>query len=162
MTWFHIMLEAEELKPGKKSTEKKLFTLRERFKLALFKEMIDILFVLLSIFSYFYIITLAFLFFGQLWREYYTISFFVMALSEPYLGAVAVYTILKEFRKKKHKLGSLHKGEIFVILWGLMLVIALTVTIFSDNYVLGEPLKIIITNGIAVSLIYIGSVIHKP
>lgn len=162
MPWFYTMLEAGGSKPSKKSAKNKLPTLSERFKFALFKEMLDILFVFLSIFSYFYIITLAFLFFGHLWHEYYTVSFFVMALAEPYLGAVAVYTVLKEFRKKRRKSGSLHKGEIFVFLWGLMLATALTVTIFSDNYVLGEPLEIIVTNGVAVFLIYIGSVIHKP
>ncbi|MEK7133079.1 MAG: hypothetical protein AAB771_00100 [Patescibacteria group bacterium] len=116
----------------------------------------------LSAFTYFYFITLVVLYFGRFWGSYSTLSFLVSAFSEPYIGAVAVYTLLKEYRKKIKLSGSFHRGEVFVGAWALMLFAAIALTLFSDNYPLNEPFKIIIQVSSAVILIYLGSLIHKP
>ena len=164
MTWFHLLLDADtvEVGSGHKKKEKKQFSVKKEITKALFQEMLDVLFFFLGIFTYFYLFSLSWLYFGRSWDEYKVLAFFVNALSEPYLGAVAMYTILKEYRKKSGRLEHLHKGEFFVICWAIFLVLALLLTIFSDQYVLGTPLKVIMTNGVAVVLIYIGSVVHKP
>lgn len=136
-------------------------TLRARFRGIVFKEL-RIFYFILSFFTYFFIVTLGWLYFGRLWEEHYDIAFIISAMSEPYMGALAIYTILKEHRKKTYKAGSFHKGEIFVGIWVSMLVAALFLTAFSDNYTIGEPLRILISNSTAVILIYIGGLIHRP
>ncbi|MEK7596097.1 MAG: hypothetical protein AAB564_00905 [Patescibacteria group bacterium] len=135
--------------------------LRFRLKTAVFRKVI-IFYFGLSAFTYFYFITLAVLYFGRLWGSYPVFSFLASAFSEPYVGAVAVYTLLKEYRKKIKRSGSFHRGEIFVSAWALMLFAAIILALFSDSYALDEPLKIIIQTSIAVILIYIGSVVHEP
>ena len=130
-------------------------------KTAIFRNVI-IFYFGLSAFTYFYFITLVVLYFGRFWSSYSTLSFLVSAFSEPYIGAVAVYTLLKEYRKKIKLSGSFHRGEVFVGAWALMLFAAIALTLFSDNYPLNEPFKIIIQVSSAVILIYLGSLIHKP
>jgi hypothetical protein len=136
-------------------------TLRARFRGLVFKEL-RIFYFILSLFTYFFIIVLGVLYFGRLWEAHYDLAFIVSAMSEPYMGALAIYTILKEHRKKTYKAGSFHKGEIFVGIWVTMLVVAILLTALSDNYTIGEPLRILISNSTAVILIYIGGLIHRP
>lgn len=164
MTWFQLMLDTDTVEVGHKhkKREKKRFSIKKEMTRALFQEMLDVLFFFLGIFTYFYLFSLAWLYFGRAWDEHKVLTFFVNALSEPYLGAVAMYTLLKEYRKKSGRMEHLHKGEFFVAFWAIFLVLALLFTIFSDQYVIGMPLKVIMTNGVAVVLIYIGSIVHKP
>lgn len=137
------------------------FLLRRRLKTTVFRKVI-IFYFGLSAFTYFYFITLAVLYFGRFWDSYYSLSFWVSAFSEPYIGAVAVYTLLKEYRKKIKRSGSFHRGEIFVGAWALMFFAAITLALFSGSYAFNEPLKIIIQTSIAVILIYVGGVVHEP
>ncbi|MBI5045616.1 MAG: hypothetical protein HZC14_01250 [Candidatus Niyogibacteria bacterium] len=164
MTWFQLMIDSDavEVVPKHKKKVKKDFSIKKEMTKALFQEMLDVLFFFLGIFTYFYFFSLAWLYFGKSWDEHKLLAFFVNALSEPYLGAVAMYTILKEYRKKSGRLEHLHKGEFFVACWAVFLVLALLFTIFSDQYVIGLPLKIIMTNSVTVVLIYVGSIVHKP
>jgi hypothetical protein len=136
-------------------------SLREHVRGLVFREM-RLFYFLLSFFSYFFIITLSVLYFGSLWEEYPRLAFVVSAMSEPYMGALAIYTILKEYRKKTFQFGGMHRGEVFVIIWALMLVSAVALTMFTDRYMIGEPLRILISNSTAVILIYIGGLIHRP
>ncbi|MBI5742561.1 MAG: hypothetical protein HZA25_01850 [Candidatus Niyogibacteria bacterium] len=158
MSWTHLMNNnslAENTEPIDEPT------LRARFRGLVFKEL-RIFYFILSLFTYFFIITLGVLYFGRLWEAHYDLAFVVSALSEPYMGALAIYTILKEHRKKTYKAGSFHKGEVFVGLWVVMLIAAILLTALSDNYTIGEPLRILISNSTAVILIYIGGLIHRP
>jgi hypothetical protein len=146
---------------GDLSVKEKVFSLRRRFKTAIYRQVI-IFYLGLSAFTYFYFITIAVLYFGRFWNSYPALSFLVSAFLEPYIGAVAVYTLLKEYRKKIKRSGSFHRGEVFVGAWALMLLAAIILTFFSKNYNLDELFKIIVQISIAVILIYIGSVVHKP
>ena len=150
-----------ETSAGDSSIKESIFSLRRRFKPVIYRQVI-IFYLGLSAFTYFYFIAVAVLYFGQFWNFYPRLSFLASVFSEPYIGAVAVYTLLKEYRKKIKCSGSFHRGEIFVGAWALMLFAAIVFTFFSKNYNFDEPFKIIVQTSLAVFLIYAGSVVHKP
>ncbi|MBI2628238.1 MAG: hypothetical protein HYW71_02285 [Candidatus Niyogibacteria bacterium] len=150
-----------EISAGDLSIKEKSSSLRRRFKTAIYRQVI-IFYFGLSAFTYFYFITIAVLYFGRFWNSYPTLSFLVSVFSEPYIGAVAVYTLLKEYRKKIKHSGSFHRGEVFVGAWALMLFASIILTFFSKNYHLDELFKIIVQISVAAILIYIGGVVHKP
>lgn len=140
----------------------KLKSLWEMFEDIFFQNTIDALYFWLGIFTYLYFFTIAFLYLAGLsFYESFTTKI-VSSLAEPYLGAVAIYTILKEARKRKTKTFSRHWGEIFVIMWLLLLLVSATVALFSKTYIFNETLELIIKLALSVGIIYTGGIIHKP
>lgn len=144
------------------SGEKKLKSIWEMLEDVFFKNAVDALYFWLGIFTYLYFFTVAFLYLGGLSFHENISTKIVEALAEPYLGAVAIYTILKETRKRNKHLKSRHWGEIFIILWLLLFLISSTVSLFSDFYVFNNTLKLIITVALSVGIIYVGGTIHRP
>lgn len=166
MIWWHQIKEYIDRtgvdEPNKSSEEKKLKSLWEMFEDVFFKNAIDALYFWLGIFTYLYFFLAGFLYLAG-------VSFFenistkiIQALAEPYLGAVAIYTILKETRKRKANTPSRHRGEIFVILWIALLLISSAVALFFKAYVFNDTLELIIKLALSVGIIYVGGVIHKP
>lgn len=129
---------------------------------ALKKEAIDWLYFWLGSFTNIYLFTLTAFFFTHAAGEWKILSGLLDALQEPYLGAVGIYVVLKEIRKRRYGDLSRHHGEIFVFLWGFLLFIASIFVIFSSFYEFDEIYKLIITNSIATLLIYIASLLNKP
>ncbi len=126
------------------------------------KEAVDWLFWILGVFTYLYLAALAFAFFQHLEEGPSLLFFLLDALQEPYLGAVGVYVILKEIRKRRRSHPSLYLGEIFVLLWLVLFLVAALTALFSPNYRIDASFKIILVNSLAVAVIYIGSIINRP
>ena len=123
----------------------------------------DWLYRILGFFTYLYICALAIVYFGYIREEYLSPSLFAIdALQEPYLGALGIYVILKEMRKRRLQHPSRYLGELFVILWLVLLFAATAVSLISEKFVFDSVYKVIFTNSIASFIIFIGSKINKP
>lgn len=122
----------------------------------------DILYFFLGIFTYVYLFAIAFLYLSGVSSFDTVASKLIRALAEPYLGAVGIYTILKESRKRRYAISSRHKGELFVIGWlGLLALAALFATFFKF-YTFTKTLELIIMLSLSIGIIYIGGVVHRP
>lgn len=163
MPWWHMLpnfMKDSKINDVKESPGFVPWT--TQLKRVLFQEALDITYFFLGVFTYVYIVFLALLYFGKLWDQWHLISFFADAFAEPYLGAVGIYVILKESRKRKYNAPSKHKGEFFVFFWGALFVLAVGSAAVFEVYGLDEPLKIIVKSSVAIWLIYLAGVIHKP
>lgn len=127
-----------------------------------FQEAVDILYFFLGVFTYIYLFAVAFLYLSGV-SSFDTISSkIIRALAEPYLGAVGIYTILKETRKRRYAISPRHWGEFFVIAWLCLLALASFLTVISPFYTFTHTLELIITLTLSIGIIYIGSAVHKP
>lgn len=158
MAWWHIITEFLRESIFKKANRKINVGANVAFK----KEAIDWLYFWLGSFTNIYLFTLTAFFFTGAYGEWKILSGFLEALQEPYLGAVGIYVVLKEIRKRRYGLTSRHRGEIFVFLWGLLLFISSLFVVFVPFYNFDEVYKLIITNSLATILIYIASLINRP
>lgn len=84
------------------------------------------------------------------------------ALSEPYLGAVGIYVILKEIRKRSLRTKSKHFGEFFVLAWTLLFLLSAVLTIFTSEFIFDDLTSAIVTVTLALIVIYTGGLVHKP
>ena len=124
---------------------------------------IDHLYVWLGHFTNLYLALIAVEFFSNLHLAHPTLELALDAFSEPYLGALAVYVVLKEIRKRR--LGSarsFHRGEWFVITWLALLTLTTLAVALTDTYRFDAAYKLIISNSIASLMIYLGSRLHRP
>ncbi|OGF61493.1 hypothetical protein A2662_00710 [Candidatus Giovannonibacteria bacterium RIFCSPHIGHO2_01_FULL_45_33] len=151
------------LEPGEELVDKnkpKYFW--ERVYDVFFQETVDILFFFLGVFTYIYLFAVAFLYLSGA-SSFDTISSkIVRALAEPYLGAVGIYTVLKESRKRRYALSSRHWGEFFVLAWLVLLGVASFLTVVFPFYTFTRTLELIITLTLSIGIIYLGSVVHRP
>lgn len=125
-------------------------------------KIIDRLYILLAVFTYLYMTATAFAFFSRGGANFPVLAQILDALAEPYLGSVGIYVILKEIRKRRFAEKSKHSGEIFVLLWLLLLFVSTAFVVFSPVYAFDEVAGLIVTMGLAVVVIYIGGLIHRP
>lgn len=125
------------------------------------KEAIDWLYILLWVFTYLYLGALAIFFFANLKGTIPVLFVFLDALQEPYLGALGVYVVLKEIRKRRYSHPSRYLGEVFVIFWFLLLAFS-TIAVWIGAHTFDAAYKIIFTNSLAALIIFIGSRINKP
>lgn len=157
--WLWEFIEIINLKPREEKGTIKSF--KRRLYEAFFEEAVDLVYLLLGVFTYVYILAAFIIYFGAYELNSIIVKVFE-TLAEPYLGGVAIYVILKESRKRSHRLGSRHKGENFVLLWAFLITFSVFSAAVFEQYTYSNVLSTIITNGLAVILIYTGSVIHKP
>lgn len=125
------------------------------------REAVDWIYAALGVFTYLYLVTLAVVFFGGLEDEWRTVFVLLDSLQEPYLGALGIYVILKEIRKRRRDYPSRYAGEFFVALWLLFLLVSTLITIFSPEFNFAATYKIILTNSLVALIAYIGSLIHN-
>lgn len=119
---------------------------------------VDILYYLLSIFTYLYLAAtiLVFFFEHNLPRS---IPFIVDTLSEPYLGALGVYVVVKEIERRRGRQIKRRWGELFAHIWILFLITASSTVYFSENYHLSPLYQTVVTNALAALIIRIGTII---
>ncbi|MFA5184714.1 MAG: hypothetical protein WC456_04300 [Patescibacteria group bacterium] len=55
-------------------------------------------------------------------------------ISVIYIGALAIYVSNKEFERWYHQHDRQHPGEIFVIIWSILVIILIVVDVFSQGY----------------------------
>jgi hypothetical protein len=126
------------------------------------REATDWLFVGLGAFTHIYLVLLAIFFFGRLQDEFPSLFLLVDTLQEPYFGALGIYVILKEVRKRRRVYPSRYWGELFVAFWVLLVVSATVITLVSPTYHFDDTYKIILTSGLVVILVYMGGLINRP
>lgn len=146
----------------RRSPEPDKRSLANAVKDAVVGQAVDWLYLVLAGFTYFYIAALVFLFLTQFGERFLVLTRILDALAEPYLGSVGIYVILKEIRKKRPEVESKHWGGLFVTLWALLLIVSMLMVAFFETYVFDDIAGLILTMSLAVSVIYIGGVIHKP
>ncbi len=128
---------------------------------AVFESTVDFIFYIIGIYTWIYFLSFVYLFFIDQSFHHDTYVKIVDALTEPYLGAVGIYAILKEIRKRRG-VPSRHFGEFFVFSWLALMLGALGAVIFSSAFYFNDLMSDIITIGLALLVIYIGGIIHKP
>ncbi len=143
--------------------EAKSFSLdfRRVIKNYLYDNFLDVLYISLSVFTYLYVLLSIITFVLQ--DEAAKLLVYVMeALSEPYLGALAIYVIVKqlELRKQQSLSRGGRRGELFVLIWLTFLLSATTITYFSEYYNLNEIYQTILKNSLAAMIIRIGSLLR--
>lgn len=122
---------------------------------------IDRVYFWLGYFTVFYLLLSAIEFFSNLHIRHPEIEHVLDAFSEPYLGALATYVVLKELRKRRGT-PSLHQGERFVVAWVILLAATTLAAVLTDFYHFDAAYHLIISNALASLVIYIGSRIHHP
>ena len=127
-----------------------------------FQETVDMLYFCLGAFTYIYLFAVGFLYLSGVSSFDTVASKLIRALAEPYLGAVGIYTILKESRKRRYAITSRHWGEVFVFLWLGLLGLASILAMFSKFYTLTRTFELIITLTLSIFINYVGSAVHKP
>lgn len=124
---------------------------------------VDRLYLGLGFFTNLYLALIAIEFFSNLHLTHPALELMLDALSEPYLGALAVYVVLKEIRKRRPEgAGTSHHGERFVIAWLVFLGLTTLAVVFTERYRFDLVYGLIISNAAASAMLYLGSHIHKP
>jgi len=124
-------------------------------------EPLDWLYFTLWALTHLYLLLVAVFYFARLADFFPQGVMFFDSFDEPYLGAVATYTILKEVRKKRGVRRRYH-GGIFVVYWLILFLVAAVAAWRYPLYRFDGMLHIMLTNALAPSIIWIGSFIHKP
>lgn len=129
---------------------------------ALAESAVDFLYYIVGFFTSLYFLLAAYLFFVG-GGKYHEIAVKIFdALSEPYLGSVGIYVILKEIRKRNLRAESKHFGEFFVLAWTLLFIAGVALVIFTPGFVFDDLMSAITTVTLALIVIYTGGLVHKP
>lgn len=125
----------------------------------LYDHFVEVLYVTLSIFTYLYLfLTVIAFFFDELIPK--SLPRIIDTLSEPYLGALGVYVVVREIERRKGRVRSRKWGELFAVIWFFFFITATVLTFFSKHYYLNELYKTIVTNALAALIIRIGTLIR--
>lgn len=157
--WLNII---EHLKSSENNSANSNFSVKKTFNRALAESAVDLLYYIVGFFTFIYFWVAVYLFFNG-GGIYYDIAVRIFgSLSEPYLGSVGIYVILKEIRKQNSKTKNKHFGEYFVYSWLVLFLAALGFIWLSPNYHFDHLMGAITTITLASLVIYTGGVIHKP
>ena len=157
--WISIVEYLRDTENGQNNGQ---FSVKKVVIKALAESAVDLLYYVVGFFTALYFLVAAYLFFKG-GGVYYDVAVRVFdSLSEPYLGSVGIYVILKEIRKRNSKTKSKHLGEYFVYFWLLLFLIAVVLTWISPNYHFDQLMGAITTITLASLVIYTGGIIHKP
>ena len=160
--WTHILFfggDSEDHKPPP-AEERFSFSYFSRVLKDYFRQnLIDLLYLVLSLFTYIYLALSILTFFF----EKSVPSFLPKAieiLSEPYLGVLGVYVVVKEIERRRGHIKQRTWGELFAIVWFLFFVIASFLTFFSEEYHANAIYKTVVTNALAAVIIRVGMIIR--
>lgn len=160
MSWWLSIIEY--LRNAENGNGNGQFSIKRTVVKALAENAIDLLFYIVGFFTTLYFFMAAYLFFGG-GGNYHDVAIRIFnSLSEPYLGSVGIYVILKEIRKRYQKTKSRHPGEYFVLAWLSLFLIAISLVIFTYEFAFDELMSAITTVSMAIAVIFMGGVINKP
>ena len=160
MSWWISIVEY--LRDTENGNSNGRFSLKKTIIKALAESAVDFLYYIVGFFTFIYFLAAVYLFFKS-GGAYHDIAVRIFdSLSEPYLGLVGIYVILKEIRKRNSKIKSKHLGEYFVYSWLLLFLIAVVLVWVSSNYHFDQLMGAITTITLASLIIYTGGIIHKP
>lgn len=162
--WTHLLFFGRNI-PGEENQstaqkEENIFTvLRRAVKEYLYKNFLTLLYYLLSTFTYLYLGLSIITFFlsKQVPKSF---PYIIDTLSEPYLGALGVYVVVKELERRRGKEPPKHWGELFTATWLIFFAVATILTYLSDDYNLSGTYKNVVTNALAAIIIRIGTLIR--
>ncbi len=160
--WTHLMFfrnylpEEQNIEPKE---EKSFAIFRRALKQYIYDHFVDLLYVFLGIFTYIYLFLsiVAFFFYEKVPRA---IPNIIDVLSEPYLGALGIYVVVKEIERRRGKVRHKRFGELFAVIWFLFFISATALTYFSEEYQLNEIYKTVVTNSLAALIIRIGTLLR--
>lgn len=160
--WTHILFFKGRLGDRKEEDltgQSLLASFRRALAQYIYDYFVDTLYVLLTIATYVYFgfSVITFLFEDSLPPLYPNI---IEIFSEPYLGVLGVYVVVREVERRKGKIRQRTWGEIFAILWIVFLAVATGLTYYSDHYAVSETYKTIVTNALAALIIRIGTIVR--
>lgn len=162
MTWWtHLLFFRKDLgEQNKEEPEKDNFFayLSRALKSYLREYAIDILYVFLTIGTYvYYVFSIITFFFEKSLPNLF--PQIVETLSEPYLGVLGVYVVVKEVERRKGKITKRSWGDLFATFWFFFLVAATLSTYLGYNET-NEIYKTVVTNALAAMIIRIGVIVR--
>ena len=157
--WLNII---EYLRSPENGRDNNGFSLRKIITRAIAESAVDFLYYAVGFFTSAYFLSAAYLLFIGAGRHHEIAVKIFNALSEPYLGSVGIYVILKEIRKRNLRVKSKHFGEYFVLAWSTLFLISIGLVIWSPNFTFDILISAITTITLALVVIYTGGVVHKP
>lgn len=162
--WTHLLFFRRET-PGEENygitqKEEGFFAVFLRaLKDYIYQHFLALLYYVLSFLTYLYLglSIVTFFFPKQVPKSF---PYIIDALSEPYLGALGIYVVVKEIERRRGRKLYRHLGELFTAVWFLFFIAASGLTYFSDDYNLGALYKTVVTNALAAIIIRIGTLIR--
>lgn len=162
MAWWTYLLFFRPLAGSDIQTnqeENVLAVLKRVLKDYIYNNFVDILYVFLGIITYCYLaLTVTAFFFEQSVPR--IIPRLVDLFSEPYLGALGIYVVVREVEHRRGKHVKNRWGDLFAAAWFILLVVATVLTYVSENYHITGVYKAVVTNALAALIIRIGTILR--
>lgn len=159
--WTDIFLKNFFEESQKEKNEENIFaSLIRAIKSIFYDNFVDTLYKVLLVSTYAYLVLsiAAFFFQRDLPRQ---IGYLVDAFSEPYLGALGMYVIVTEIRRRRGKVAHHHLHNVFVGAWSVFLIAATLVVYFGDTYYFDALYRTVVTNSLAAMIIRIGGILSR-
>lgn len=136
-----------------------LVVLRRAIRQYIYDNLIDLLYIFLSVFTYLYLAATIYAFFFQNSAPP-AFAELIETLSEPYLGALGIYVVVKEIARRRGRKTTRRWGELFTLIWFIFFISATLLTFYSENYEAGGIYKTVVTNALAALIIRIGTILR--
>jgi len=156
MAWWNHLLFTDSpsviQKEANLQEELPLGLFRRAIRQYLYENFIDILYIALFTFTYLYLGLAIVTFFFEA-RVPHIFPNIIETLSEPYLGALGIYVIVKEIERRRGKMVQRLWGELFAVVWFFFFVTASILILFSNQYHVSMIYKNVVTNALAAIII---------
>ncbi|QQG45512.1 MAG: hypothetical protein HYW89_01060 [Candidatus Sungiibacteriota bacterium] len=160
MAWWAHLLFLEDTTDSNELPQKReplLATLYRVTKDYVRENIIGILSSLLTLVTYLYLGTTAAVFFLEK-NVPDVLPHIIEALSEPYLGILGIYIVVKEIERRRGNTAPKRWRDAFAFLWLILLVVTTVFTIAEHQF---TPLyKTVVTNALAALIIRIGTMLR--
>lgn len=159
--WIDVMLFKQLFEERKRyGKEENIFVFFVRaIRRVFYDNLVDTLHVFLTFLTYAYLIFSAIGFFFQQFLSPLFVSL-ISTFAEPYLGALGVYVVVNEIRRRNGHEQHSRFATIFVSLWFVFLGISTILVYFDRAYPFNGIYRTIITNSFAAVIIRIGAMLR--
>lgn len=160
--WTHLLFLGRSPQDHKSSPEEERpsFSYFKRAVREYFRQnFIDFLYIVLSLFTYVYLALSILTFFFEKSVPGFLPNT-IEILSEPYLGVLGVYVVVKEIERRRGYIKQRTWGELFAIIWFFFFITASALTFYSEEYHANSIYKTIVTNALAAVIIRLGMIIR--
>lgn len=127
---------------------------------ALYDNLIDAVHLGLLCVTYAYLVANIAAFFFQRFLPHPFVSL-VETFSEPYLGALGIYIVVNEIRRRRGKNVHSYFTNIFVGAWLFFLIVSSLLVYFSEMYYFNAAYRIVVANSFAAFIIRLGTVLGR-
>ncbi len=144
----------------KENGESIFVSLMRAVRRVLYDNFVDTLHHVLVVATYAYLLTNIVVFFFQQSLPSVA-SWLLAAFSEPYLGALGIYIVVNEIRRRRGRKVYMRLGSVATIIWFALLVTSSLLVYFGDTYHLNTVYRTTVTNSFAAFIIRIGTVLGR-